>query len=459
MSRVVRPSERTFLLSLIDVLTASAAVLLSLWTWSLTSGMPFSGAFLTKQIWWFLTVPVWVVALAPTRRGAELLDIAAMLRGIARAGVALFVVYLFVFFYAGRDSLPRLMALYVFWNSVWLAVAGRLILLWALTRDQFARRLIVVGNAGPIQTALKLFEMPALRDAELVGLVTADPLPSLDAAAAVVGLPPDIERIAQERAATEVVAAFDRDVDAAILDRLLRCQESGIDVIGLEQLYEQTLRRVPVKLVSPGWLLTHFFAASGPRDASPLAKRILDLAVALPLAIAGLFVGAVAAAAILIGSGRPVFYSQIRLGRAGRRIRVVKFRTMSVDAEVDGPKWSPKGDTRITGVGRVLRRTHVDELPQLLAVIRGDMSMVGPRPERPEFVELLEREVPLYRARLTATPGLTGWAQVNQGYTDSVDDATGKLEYDLYYVRHRSLAFDVEILFNTVGRLLGWRGR
>ena len=133
--------------------------------------------------------------------------------------------------------------------------------------------------------------------------------------------------------------------------------------------------------------------------------------------------------------------------------------TVTMDAEPNGPQWSTAGDARITRVGRVLRRSHVDEFPQLLAVIRGDMSMVGPRPERPEFVELLEREVPLYRARLTVAPGLTGWAQINQGYTDSVDDSVAKLEYDLYYARHRSVWFDVEILINTVGRLLGWRGR
>jgi len=370
----------------------------------------------------------------------------------------LFMVYLFVFFYAGRDTLPRLMALYVFWNSVWFAVAGRLSLLWVFTRDQFARRLIVVGDAGAIGTALALFDTPALRDAQLIGVVTTSHVSALDSAA-LLGVPADIEQIAMECGATEVVAAFDGDVDADVLDRLSRCQEAGTDVIGLEQLYEQALRRVPVRLVSPVWLLTHLFGASGPRDASPLAKRLLDLAVAVPLGVAGLCVGTVAAVAIVLDSRGPVFYHQTRLGRAGRRFRIVKFRTMRVDAEVGGPQWSPKGDPRITRVGRVLRRTHLDELPQVLAVIRGDMSMVGPRPERPEFVELLQREVPLYRARLTVTPGLTGWAQVNQGYTDSVDDATGKLEYDLYYVRHRSVGFDVEILINTVGRLLGWRGR
>lgn len=458
MSRVVRPSERTFLLGLTDVLAASAAVLLSLWTWTLTAGMPFSATFVIAHGLWFLSVPVWVVALAPTRRAAVSLDVAQVMRGIGRAGIVLFTVYLFVFFYAGRDSLPRLMALYVFWNSVWFAVAGRLILLWAFTRDQFARRLIVVGEGGAIRIALKLFDSPALRDAQLLGVLAADDSASFDGVD-VIGAPVEIADIAMARGATEVVAAFDKDIDAAILERLLRCQEAGIDVIGLEQLYEQVLRRVPVRLVSPVWLLTHLFAASGPREASPLAKRWLDLAVAVPLAVIGLVVGAIAAMAIVVDSKGPVFYQQVRLGRAGRRFRIVKFRTMQIDAEAGGPQWSPEGDPRITRVGRVLRRSHLDELPQVLSVIRGDMSMVGPRPERPEFVEMLEREVPLYRARLTASPGVTGWAQVNHEYGDSVDDAAAKLEYDLYYLRHRSVSFDLEILLSTAGRMLGWRGR
>ncbi len=458
MARVVRSSERAFLLVVTDVVTAVAAVFLSMWTWSLTAGIPFSSVFVRAHALWFLSVPIWVIALAPTRHLAVSLDLRHAVIGIARAAGVLFAAYLLVFFYAGRGALPRLMALYVLWNSTGFALAGRLTVLWALTRDQFTRRLIIVGDPAAIATALALFQRSALSDAQLLGIVTsAGEIPGFSGP--VLGPVEDIDQIARGLGATEIVAAFDHEASAALLDRLLRCQEAGIDVIGLAQLYEQVLRRVPVRLVGPVWLLSHLFGATGPREASPLAKRLLDLVVALPLAALGLIVSGVVAAAIVIDSGRPVFHEQVRLGRAGRRFRIVKFRTMRPDAEPNGPQWSTAGDPRITRAGRVLRRSHLDELPQLLAVIRGDMSMVGPRPERPEFVDVLEREVPLYRARLTVTPGLTGWAQINQGYTDSVNDAAGKLEYDLYYVRHRSVWFDVEILIGTVGRLLGRRGR
>ncbi len=457
MARIVRPAERAFLLVFADAASAIGAVVLALWTWTFTAGVAFSPAFVLSHTIWFLSVPVWVVALAPTRHTAVVLDLQDILTGIARAGVVLFIVYLVAFFYAGRNTLPRLVALYVLWNCTGLTVAGRLILLRALTRNLSNRRFIIVGDSTAVPTALALFERPALRDAQLLGVVMrgedhALPVPLL-------GAPGEIDEIAVRLNATEVVVALDRDVDEDLVARLLRCQEAGIDVVGMAQLYEQVLRRVPVRHLAPAWLLTHLFGSAGPRDTSPLAKRALDLSVALALTVVGIFVGTVVAAAILIDSGRPVFYNQIRVGRAGRRFRLVKFRTMRRDAEANGPQWSPKGDPRITRVGRVLRRMHLDELPNLWAVLRGDLSMVGPRPERAEFVEVLEREVPLYRARLTVTPGLTGWAQVNRGYGDSVDDAARKLEYDLYYVRHHSVWFDLEILAATVGRMLGRRGR
>ena len=151
---------------------------------------------------------------------------------------------------------------------------------------------------------------------------------------------------------------------------------------------------------------------------------------------------------------------QQRLGRGGRPFHITKFRTMKRDAEADGQaRWSTPNDDRVTVVGRLLRRTRLDELPNLLSVLSGEMSMVGPRPERPQFVEQLDRDVPLYRARQIVAPGLTGWAQVNWQYGDSVRDAVVKLEYDLYYIKHQSIWFDALILLRTVGTMLRLGGR
>lgn len=452
MSLSFRPSDRAFFFALSDAVGAAAAVALAMWTWSLTAGFAYSAGFVRDHAWWFLAVPIWVIALAPMRHARKAFDMREVVPGLTHAGGALFVAYLAAYFYVGPDVLPRLMAIYILWNAVWLTLGGRLLLSWALTRDAFRRRLLIVGDGSEAAAALALASEPALSDATILAPAVSADAGEADGAGR-------IEDMAVTLGATEVVVAARGMVPDATLDQLLRCQEAGMDVVTFARVYEQALQRVPIHAVGQEWLFTQLFSGSGPQDPSAVAKRLLDLAVAVVIGLAGAVFGALAAVAILIESGRPVFYSQMRQGRGGRPFRLTKFRTMRLDAEASGPQWSPKADPRITRVGQVLRKTHVDELPNLWAVLRGDMSMVGPRPERPEFIDALEREVPLYRARLAVLPGLTGWAQVNTGYGDSIEDTAVKLEYDLYYVRHRSLWFDLSILGRTIGRMLGWKGR
>jgi exopolysaccharide biosynthesis polyprenyl glycosylphosphotransferase len=452
MARPFRPSERRLLLALSDSVTAIVAVLLAMWTWSLTAGFSFSWDFVRSHAIWFVAVPVWVMALSPTRYAVKAMDLRETLSGLLHASGALFVAYLAAYFYLGPDVLPRLIALYILWNAAWLTFGGRLFLLWTLTRDPFIRRMLVVGDGTEATAALALAREPGLRD---VQVLTPGQTPEAEA----LETAETIEEMALRLGATEVVVAVKGTVSDDTCDQLLRCQEAGIEVVTFARVYEQTLQRVPVMHVGQDWLFTQLFSGTGPSEPSPVAKRALDIVVAVILGVPGAVLGLLACAAILIESGRPVLYSQMRLGRGGRLFRLTKFRTMGVDAEAEGPQWSPKVDPRITRVGRVLRQTHIDELPNLWAVLRGDMSMVGPRPERPEFMASLEREVPLYRTRLIVTPGITGWAQVNTEYGDSVEDSASKLEYDLYYVRHRSLWFDVGILARTIGRMLGWKGR
>jgi lipopolysaccharide/colanic/teichoic acid biosynthesis glycosyltransferase len=165
------------------------------------------------------------------------------------------------------------------------------------------------------------------------------------------------------------------------------------------------------------------------------------------------------ALAIRLDSPGPIFYRQVRAGRAGKPFTIVKFRTMSVDAEKDGKaRWATKDDQRITRVGRFLRKARFDELPQLLNVLRGEMSLVGPRPERPEFIQQLERELPFYRTRMMVKPGITGWAQIHYDYGNSVEDGLIKLQYDFYYVRYWSMWLDLYIVFQTFGVVLRLKG-
>ena len=190
-----------------------------------------------------------------------------------------------------------------------------------------------------------------------------------------------------------------------------------------------------------------------------LVKRVMDLVLAsIGLLLLGVATPCIAAA-IYLDSPGPIFYTQDRVGKGGRRFKAYKFRSMVPDAETEEPVWAAKDDSRITGVGRFLRKTHIDEFPQFVNILKGDMSAVGPRPERPEFVEELARDIPFFRVRHAVRPGMAGWALIKLGYAASREATLLKLQYDLYYVKHQSLWLDIVILLKTIVDSLALRGR
>lgn len=228
--------------------------------------------------------------------------------------------------------------------------------------------------------------------------------------------------------------------------RSLRYQ--GLHIMTLMDAFEDLYQMAPVELINGGWLLQ---ACSMPQMIYiRKLKRAFDIIVSLMLL---LLLGPVCLLAMLViklTSSGPVLFRQTRSGRYGREFTVMKLRSMRTDAEVNGPQWSKKDDARVTRVGSFLRKYRIDEIPQLINILRGEMSFVGPRPERPEFVAQLEKDIPHYRERLHLQPGLTGWAQVCYPYGETVEDARRKLEYDLYYLKHMSLALDVFTLLDTI---------
>ena len=238
----------------------------------------------------------------------------------------------------------------------------------------------------------------------------------------------------EERSVCETVADF--------------CLDLPVKMIGANQLYEQLLGHVPIGTIDAAWF--RYIMHPRFRAASPLSKRVFDIAGAIFIGL--LFAPFLIAAAIAVrfGDGGPVLYRQRRVGENGEEFEMLKLRTMGVDAEADGiPQWSAGGDARVTRVGRILRRSHIDELAQLWNVIRGDMTLVGPRPERPELVSQIEGQFPHYTRRHLVKPGIAGWAQLRCGYAGSDLGTAWKLCYDLYYVKHRSFLGDVLILFET----------
>jgi len=255
-----------------------------------------------------------------------------------------------------------------------------------------------------------------------------------------------------------VIASDDRRGHLPVKD-LLECRFHGIEVTQAATFVERECGRIPVELVEPSWWLYRSgFAGGGVRRAVKRAFDIvagtLILVIAAPLMLA-------CALAIRIegGTGCSMVFRQVRVGRNGREFRLVKFRSMREDAESDGiARWATRNDDRVTRVGQFLRKTRLDELPQLLNVLRGDMSLVGPRPERPEFVGDLARKIPYYAQRHVMRPGITGWAQMSYPYGASTRDALEKLKYDLYYIKNHSIAFDIAILLRTVEVVLFGKG-
>ena len=223
--------------------------------------------------------------------------------------------------------------------------------------------------------------------------------------------------------------------------------------------YEEVLGRVPINYLESDWLLRSFVDEVRVSGLYLLTKRVVDIVGALVGTSVLALLAPWVALAIVLETGRPVMYSQTRLGQGALQYRVLKFRTMVADAEPDGKaEMAVRNDPRATRIGRLLRRTYIDELPQFWNVLRGEMSLVGPRPERPELVEDYESYVPFYRARILAKPGITGWAQVNYGKGASVHGAAEKLEYDLYYIKHRGAWMDIWIILRTIGNVFGLRG-
>jgi sugar transferase (PEP-CTERM system associated) len=325
--------------------------------------------------------------------------------------------------------------------------------------EVFNRRVLVLGlgsTARAVGTALSDPDVPSVK---LVGYFPIHSREDVAVPAHMV-LRSDLSLqavISRERIDEVIVAVRDQRGAALPLSELLTCRLQGVRITDLPVFYERVRGEVPVEFLKASHLIFgEGFRLSPGRE---FRKRLFDVVVSLLLFIATLPVMAVTALAIKLESPGPLIYRQQRVGRGGKLFDLLKFRSMCVDAEQDGqPQWAAEGDSRVTRVGRFIRLARIDELPQLVNVLRGEMSFVGPRPERPYFVEQLARQIPFYATRLTVKPGITGWAQVRFPYGASVEDAASKLRFDLYYVKNHSFMLDIVILLETVRVVLFGRG-
>ncbi|HKG10491.1 MAG TPA: sugar transferase [Gaiellaceae bacterium] len=326
-------------------------------------------------------------------------------------------------------------------TTIWETVAQRVV---------GKRRVLVIGTSASAEAVADAIAVEGNTPFTVVGAV--DDTPDDPAR---LGSVAELSRIIDEQR-PELVVLTDGESSAKALDRLLDAPASGLKLVGQAHFFDHAFGRIPLADLKPTWFMSIFHLWQRPY--TRFAKRTFDVVCASFVLLFAAPLMLVAAAFVRLTPG-PVIYRQTRVGEGGRPFTMLKFRTMRADAEAPGPAFAQLEDPRVTKVGRVLRRTHVDELPQLWNVLRGEMSIVGPRPERPEFIPTLEEAVPFFTRRLLVKPGITGWAQLRHDYASDADGAAEKLSYDLWYLRHRNLVVDLAICVKTFSSILARPGR
>lgn len=456
--------ERRALLALVDLVLVNLAVWFALGVWAVRGGKPFDATFLLAQWYWFILLSaLWI--LFAFLNGLYDLPVVGNLNATAIALLRIFgfvvVAYLIIFFLLPTE-LPRLVVFYHGAATVLLIASWRAIYIGVSSRAPFRRRALIIGAGWAGSTIARAIQEHLESHYRLVGFVDDDPQKrgQVIAGLPVLGTRDDLVRLVREREVAEVILAVMRDLPGALFRALLDVQEQGVQITPMPVLYEQITARVPVEHIGDSWYVALPLGHAATGGFYPIAKRALDVVVALVGLVFFALVLPFVALAIRLDSPGPIFYTQERVGQGGRVFRVRKLRTMIAEAEREGQAvWASQDDPRVTRVGRFLRKTRLDELPQFVNILRGEMSAVGPRPERPEFVAQLEKVVPFYRLRHAIKPGVTGWAVVNYDYVDSVESARVRVEYDLYYIKHQSIWLDLVILFRTMGQVVRLRGR
>jgi len=337
------------------------------------------------------------------------------------------------------------------------SVLTRLVFVAWVTPRVFQRRVLVLGTGSRAASVDDLVKGKE-NHIKIVGYLSMRPSPNQVQTARI--LPREdslLDAVRRHRVNEIVIAVRDRRGGVLPVQELLECRLRGIAVTDLASFFERERCQLHLESLNMSWMI--FGAGFRQGFVRETVKRFFDVLVSALIVLATLPIMIVAAICIYLEDGGPVLYRQERVGQGGRVFTIFKFRSMRNDAERDGrPRWAGANDDRTTVVGRVIRKLRVDELPQILNVLRGDMSFVGPRPERPFFVEQLASKIPYYGARHSIKPGITGWAQVRYPYGASLDDAVEKLQYDLYYVKNHTLFLDIMVLIDTVQVVLWGKG-
>ncbi|MEC7585102.1 MAG: TIGR03013 family XrtA/PEP-CTERM system glycosyltransferase [Planctomycetota bacterium] len=369
-----------------------------------------------------------------------------------------------LFTFPTLDDSGRTWKLILLLGLSFLAILGfRHAFHWFFYKWRFGERVLVLGTAQAAQELARIIDSNPLAGYELMGLIgeTNDPPPPVDPDAPahkrILGSLGDLQTLCTREGIARVVVSLHERRGRVPIEQLLDCRMAGITIEERETMYERLTGKLAVESMRPSYLI---FGSGFARDPVTLAlKRVIDIVASSLGLLLSLPLCLLAGLAITLTSRGPIFFTQERVGQDGDVFKLMKFRTMRVDAEKEsGPVWAQQNDSRVTWVGKFLRITRIDEIPQFVNILTGRMSFVGPRPERAHFVEQLTQELPFYPLRHTTKPGLTGWAQVCHPYGASIEDATEKLRYDLYYIKNVGLMFDLSIIMRTIGVILLGKG-
>jgi exopolysaccharide biosynthesis polyprenyl glycosylphosphotransferase len=458
-------AKRRIMLMQGDLVVTLLAVLIALWFWALAADTPFTLEFIWPRAFWFVVLPLLWLMLAHANDYYNLRITAHFASSVTRLAwitLQLVLAYGIIYMLAPRNMLPRVFILYYAILSLALIVAWRAGRLFLTNWSGFRRRALIVGTGSASQVIWEAIKQEVQHDYEVVGYIASihdstSPVEWAD----LLGTGKELTNVVQHYGISELIVSYVNDVPDDIFQGLMACYGQGTAIVPMPMLYEQITGRIPIELVDQ-----NLWALVLPHEEHSLSfhlYRVIKRALDMLLALVGLACFAlcfpILALVIKLDSPGPVFYFQERVGQGGKIFKIVKLRSMVADAEkLTGAQWATTGDKRITRIGKIMRKTRLDEVPQLINVLLGDMSLVGPRPERPEFVRMLTSEIPFYPTRHAVKPGLTGWAQIRYRYGNSTADSLAKLQYDLYYIRHQSLIFDLLILVRTLSTVIRFQG-
>lgn len=453
-------SERKILLRVFDILSALLALEL------IGYYFQFDYFLVTKEQWiWSLVLAFYLTAFGTVFELYDLKQSSKLDTTFKNIVITVSVTVLFYLFTPiVTPVLPnhRLEIVYFFLSIIAAIFAWRYAYVTFIASPRFYKKVIVLGEVSNIENLVNAFSTSD-PNYKIVGYINSNV--SSNENVKFKGLKEfsagNLQKTIREEGISEIVIAInDSDtITPYTYNELTHLLEKGFIIREYTQVFEEITKRIPVQFVGKDFYKYFPFSRSNQNKLYMLYHRLMDLVCSVLGIAIGILLLPLVLVGNLIGNRGKLLYVQTRVGKNGKPFKIFKFRTMVKNAEKDGIKWADKNDIRITSFGRFLRRSRLDEIPQFINVFKGDMSIIGPRPERPFFVKELSKSIPFYETRHTIKPGLSGWAQVNSRYGASVEDSLVKLQYDLYYIKHRSFFLDINIIVKTLSTMVYYRGQ